>query len=70
MKTARIAVIRKHAGCPLFLMLLTTGCVRYADFTLPTPESAGPRSPFTWTASIDSILEKVGRCKAVLETVH
>ena len=26
--------------------------------------------PFTCTASIDSILEKVGRCKAVLETVH
>jgi transposase len=27
-------------------------------------------TPFVWTASIDSILEKVGRCKAVLETVH
>ena len=26
--------------------------------------------PFVWTASIDTILEKVGRCKAVLETVH
>ncbi len=26
--------------------------------------------PFVWTASIDSILQKVGRCKAVLETVH
>jgi transposase len=26
--------------------------------------------PFIWTASIDSILEKVRRCKAVLETVH
>ncbi len=26
--------------------------------------------PFIWTASIDSILQKVGRCKAVLETVH
>lgn len=26
--------------------------------------------PFIWTASVDSILEKVGRCKAVLETVH
>ncbi len=26
--------------------------------------------PFVWTASIDAILEKVGRCKAVLETVH
>jgi transposase len=25
--------------------------------------------PFVWTASIDSILEKVGRCKAVLETL-
>jgi transposase len=26
--------------------------------------------PFVWTASIDSILEKVGRCKAILETIH
>ena len=26
--------------------------------------------PFIWTASVDTILEKVGRCKAVLETVH
>jgi transposase len=26
--------------------------------------------PFVWTASIDSILDKVGRCKAILETVH
>jgi len=26
--------------------------------------------PFVWTASIDSILAKVGGCKAVLETVR
>ena len=26
--------------------------------------------PFVWTASVEAILEKVGRCKAVLETVH
>jgi len=26
--------------------------------------------PFVWTASADAILEKVGGCKAVLETVH
>ena len=26
--------------------------------------------PFVWTASADAILTKVGRCKAVLETVH
>jgi len=26
--------------------------------------------PFVWTASADAILAKIGRCKAVLETVH
>lgn len=26
--------------------------------------------PFIWTASMDAILEKVGRCKAILETAH
>ena len=26
--------------------------------------------PFVWTATVEAILEKVGRCKAVLETVH
>ena len=26
--------------------------------------------PFVWTASVDAILEKVSRCKAILETVH
>ena len=31
--------------------------------------NADPR-PFVWTASVDAILEKVGRCKAIFETVH
>jgi transposase len=26
--------------------------------------------PFVWTASVQSILDKVNRCKAILETVH
>jgi len=26
--------------------------------------------PFVWTASVNKILEKVGKCKAILETVH
>jgi transposase len=26
--------------------------------------------PFVWTASVDKILEKVGHCKAILETLH
>jgi transposase len=34
-----------------------------------TAHNTDPK-PFVWTASIDSILEKVGRCKAILETVH
>ena len=40
-----------------------------SDRSLPRRPQQRPQ-PFTWTASIDSILEKVGRCKAVLETVH
>jgi transposase len=34
-----------------------------------TAHNADPK-PFVWTASVDAILEKVSRCKAVLETVH
>ena len=26
--------------------------------------------PFVWTASVAKILEKIGRCKAILETLH
>jgi transposase len=26
--------------------------------------------PFVWTASVDNILEKISRCKVILETVH
>jgi len=26
--------------------------------------------PFVWTASVAKILEKVGRCKSILETLH
>jgi predicted GH43/DUF377 family glycosyl hydrolase len=32
-------------------MALLCGCNRYADFTLPPPDAAGPRAPFTWEAS-------------------
>ena len=34
-----------------------------------TTYNADPK-PFVWTASLDSILRKVGRCKAILETLH
>jgi len=26
--------------------------------------------PFVWTASVEKILQKMGRCKAILETLH
>jgi sucrose-6-phosphate hydrolase SacC (GH32 family) len=48
---------RKHAGCPHILWLLVlTGCGRYADFTLPAPESSGPRAPFTWEARSEPVI--------------
>jgi len=28
------------------------------------------RKPFVWTAPVEAILAKVGRCRAILETVH
>jgi predicted GH43/DUF377 family glycosyl hydrolase len=34
----------------LVSFVLLTGCGHYADFTLPPPDSAGPRAPFTWAA--------------------
>ena len=26
--------------------------------------------PFIWTAKVEDIIKKVGKCKAILETVH
>ncbi|MHB8491735.1 MAG: IS630 family transposase [Solirubrobacteraceae bacterium] len=43
---------------------LITAIEQYLDAHNSDPK------PFVWTASVDSIIEKVGRCKAVLETVH
>jgi predicted GH43/DUF377 family glycosyl hydrolase len=39
---------------PLFL--LVSGCGRYADFTLPAPETSGPHAPFTWDARPDPVI--------------
>ncbi|MGH9558975.1 MAG: hypothetical protein ACRD30_07010 [Bryobacteraceae bacterium] len=38
----------KRASAAAFVFLC--GCSRYADFTLPAPESSGPRAPFSWQA--------------------
>jgi hypothetical protein len=43
---------------------LTAAIQQYLDAHNNNPK------PFVWTASIDSILEKVSHCKAVFETVH
>ncbi len=44
----------------LILLVLLTGCGRYADFTLPPPDAAGPRAPFTWEASPAPVLARGG----------
>ena len=43
---------------------LITAIEQYLD-----AHNEGPK-PFLWTASADSIIEKVARCKAVYETLH
>jgi len=58
--------IRKHAGCRrilcpyilVFAGILLTGCGRYADFTLPPPETKGPSAPFTWEARPDPVIAR------------
>jgi predicted GH43/DUF377 family glycosyl hydrolase len=46
---------------PLILLcvcswIATDGCGRYSDFTLPAPDAAGPRAPFTWDAAPAPVL--------------
>ncbi len=42
----------------LLLLILLTGCGRYADFTLPAPEASGPRAPFTWEARPEPVIPR------------
>lgn len=39
-----------------FLSLLACSCGKYADFTLPPPDPAGPKGPFRWEASPDPVI--------------
>lgn len=40
----------------LLATLLFCGCGRYADFTLPSPDTGGPHAPFTWQASAEPVI--------------
>lgn len=40
----------------LALSTLLCGCGRYADFTLPAPDAAGPSAPFVWQTSPEPVL--------------
>src|ERR1700730_8873076 len=40
------------------LILLLTGCGRYADFALLPPEASGPRAPFTWDARPEPVIAR------------
>jgi predicted GH43/DUF377 family glycosyl hydrolase len=35
-----------------------TGCSRYSDFTLPTPERTGPAGPFRWEPTAEPVLTR------------
>jgi predicted GH43/DUF377 family glycosyl hydrolase len=42
----------------VFCGAILAGCGRYADFTLPPAESAGPRPPFTWEEMPQPVLTR------------
>lgn len=39
-------------------LLLLTGCGRYADFTFPAPQPAGPAGPFQWEARPEPVIAR------------
>lgn len=42
----------------LLLAFICCSCGKYANFTLPPPDSAGPAGPFRWEASPDPVLTR------------
>ena len=42
----------------LLLAFISCSCGKYANFTLPPPDSAGPRGPFHWEASPEPVLSR------------
>jgi predicted GH43/DUF377 family glycosyl hydrolase len=42
----------------LLLALLACSCGKYANFTLPPPDAAGPKGPFHWEASPEPVLPR------------
>ena len=47
-------------SCLFVAIAFLSGCSRYADFTLPAPESSGPRGPFTWSAMAEPVISLAG----------
>lgn len=42
------------------LLVLLAGCGRYAEFTLPPPDSLGVKAPFVWTANPAPVIAREG----------
>ncbi len=42
----------------IVLALLSCSCGKYANFTLPPPDAAGPKGPFHWEASPEPVLSR------------
>jgi len=47
-----------HFLAALTFLLFLTGCGRYADFTLPAPQTSGPRALFTWAANPEPVIPR------------
>jgi predicted GH43/DUF377 family glycosyl hydrolase len=42
----------------IVLALISCSCGKYANFTLPPPDQAGPKAPFHWKASPEPVLSR------------
>jgi predicted GH43/DUF377 family glycosyl hydrolase len=42
----------------ILLAFFSCGCGKYANFTLPPPDAAGPKGPFHWEASAEPVLSR------------
>jgi predicted GH43/DUF377 family glycosyl hydrolase len=61
MRSARLTAFRPLAACPAaVLLLLLSGCGRYAGFSLPPLPPGDERATFTWSAHPEPVLARGG----------
>jgi predicted GH43/DUF377 family glycosyl hydrolase len=55
-KNMRKVIEKSLFLCAFLSAAVLSSCGRYGDFTLPPPETAGPKGPFTWSAMPEPVI--------------